>query len=297
MKKKAMISVVLGTYNRYRFLKLTIKSIRKELSGFPHEIIVVDGGSTDRTLTWLTKQKDIITIVQHNRGKWKGETIERRSWGYFMNLGFRAAEGKYVCMLSDDCLVVPGAIRNGYRLFEDELNTGKKIGAVAFYWRSWPRGEDKRFWVGLTLGNKMFINHGLYLKSTLEEIGYIDEDSYSFYHADGDLCLKMWQKGYSVIDCSDSFIEHYSHANFSIRKSNTEKQKVDMENYLYKWKGIFYDDNEQKLGGWITKEFNDPFKTYNQFRYLNLFNIRSMKIKLKNNTLRFYKKLRNLYDL
>ena len=136
MKGKG-VSIILGTYNRIRFLKLTIKSIRNELSkcAFPNEIIVVDGGSTDGTLKWLVKQKDIITIVQHNRGEWRGKRIERRSWGYFMNLGFKSAQGKYICMLSDDCLVLPGAIINGYKLFESELAKGKKVGAVAFYWR------------------------------------------------------------------------------------------------------------------------------------------------------------------
>jgi glycosyltransferase involved in cell wall biosynthesis len=276
MGKKALISVALGTYNRYKFLKLTINSIRKELSGFPHEIIVVDGGSTDRTLAWLTKQKDIITIVQHNRGKWKGKRIERRSWGYFMNLGFRVAEGKYICMLSDDCLLVPGAIHNGYKLFEDELKKENKIGAVAFYWRSWPWDEDNSFWVGLTLGGKMFVNHGIFLKQALEEVGYIDEDSYHFYHADGDLCLKIWSKGYSIIDSPESFIEHYSHANFSIRKSNTERQKADLKTYLQKWDGTYYKGDGDDIGGNIRKSFDDPFRTSRQFLWMHIFNIRSL---------------------
>ena len=276
MREKSVVSVVLGTYNRKRFLKLTIESIRKELFGFPHEIIVVDGGSTDGTLPWLVKQKDIIVIVQHNRGRWKGETIERRSWGYFMNLGFRSAEGKYVCMLSDDCLVVPGAIRNGYSLFEEETTAGKKIGAVAFYWRSWPWEEDGSFWVGLTLGGKMFVNHGIYLKQALEDVGYIDEDSYHFYHADGDLCLKIWQKGYSIIDSPQSFIEHYSHANFSTRRSNTERQKADLKTYLDRWKGIYYKGDKDNMGGNIKKSFDDPFRTYRRFLRIHVFNIRSI---------------------
>ena len=86
MKKSSLpdlpvISIVLGSYNRLQVLKQAIKSIRNNGIAVPYEIIVIDGGSTDGSMAWLIKQKDIITIVQHNHGKWKGTQIKRRSWG------------------------------------------------------------------------------------------------------------------------------------------------------------------------------------------------------------------------
>lgn len=256
-----LISVVLGTYNRLSFLKLTIESIRHELDlcPFPSEIIVIDGGSTDGTLTWLSRQKDIITIVQHNRGEWRGRPVGRRSWGYFMNLGFRCAQGKYICMLSDDCLVVPGAIKNGAELFDSSIESGEKIGAVAFYWRNWP--EEKEYRVGLTFGNHIFVNHGLYLNRALADVGYVDENGYQFYHADGDLCLKMWNKGYSCKASPDSYIEHYAHANEQIRETNAAMQKKDWNYYENKWSPLYpVPDND-----WIVKEYHDLNNTIKAF--------------------------------
>jgi len=255
------ISVVIGSYNRCRFLKRTIASVREELerASLSAEIVVVDGGSTDGSLSWLLKQKDVLTIAQHNRGRWAGKEVERRSWGYFMNLGFKCAQGEYVCMLSDDCLVVPGAIGNGVRLFNARREEGERIGAMAFYWRDWP--AEQKYRVGLTFGSRMFVNHGLYLNEALASVGYADEESYLFYHADGDLCLKIWQSGYVCIDSPDSFVEHYAHANVEVRESNAALQKADWDAYVRRW-GTLYETPEKD---WLLKDFKDVNHTVRGF--------------------------------
>lgn len=261
MSTQPTVSIVIGSYNREKHLKLAINSVRAELQHFrlSAEIIVVDGGSTDGSITWLTNQRDIVSIIQHNRGEWQGLPIQRRSWGYFMNLGFKCAQGKYVCMLSDDCLVIPGAIDNGIRLFEERLTAGEKVGAVAFYWRNWP--EQERYWVGLTFGGKLFVNHGLYLKEALESVSYIDEINYQFYHADGDLCLRMWGQGYACIDSPGSFVEHHAHTNEAVRVENLERQHLDWIHYEKTWGHLGRPDKD-----WYEVSFEDPAMTARQFK-------------------------------
>jgi glycosyltransferase involved in cell wall biosynthesis len=260
---RAVVSIVLGSYNRKSFLIEAIASIRRNGITVPYEIIVVDGGSTDGALEWLSRQSDIITIIQHNRTSAQGQSVKRRSWGYFMNLGFKTAEGQYIVMMSDDSLLVPGAVMNGLKHCESLSKAGRHIGAVAFYWRNWP--EQQEYWVGLTLGRKMFVNHGLYVRSAIEHVGWLDDDRFKFYYADGDVCLKLWQQGYEVVDCQTSFVEHYSHANETIRASNFVGERSDWNAYLTKWEGIFYDSGKPDIGTWLKMSYDDPHRTVRCF--------------------------------
>lgn len=278
MTIKSGVSIVLGTYNRKKFLKLTIDSIREEITraDFPCEIIVVDGGSTDGTLTWLSGQGDVITIIQHNRGIWQGKKIERRSWGYFMNLGFKCAQGKYICMLSDDCLVVPGAIINGYNLFEMKLKNNEKVGAIAFFYRDWPDQEKyhiHKYW-GI-----VNVNHGLYLNEALKNICYIDEDTYQFYTADVDLVYKLLNENYITIFSENSFIEHFAHVNTQIRLENRQIGKNDSTQFFKKWSPIFKNITFDPLDKWDQIEIsyidnNDSIQRWKKLLMIKIFLLR-----------------------
>lgn len=247
-----IVSVVLGTYNRLAFLKATIASVRASQIDIPYEIIVVDGGSTDGTTKWLTQQRDIIAIVQHNRETIDGKSRRKRSWGYFMNLGFKCAEGKYICMISDDSVVHPDTLTNGVRHFDREIADGRPLGGVAFYWRSWP--EESKYRVGASLGNHRMVNHGLYLRGALERVGWIDDARYDFYCADSDLALKIWHAGYEIVACQDALVEHFEWVDAKMRTQNLAKLRIDWARYTARWTGIYYDPVEPVDGDWTFLE-------------------------------------------
>jgi GT2 family glycosyltransferase len=257
--KPLLFSVVLGSYNRGRLLTHAIGSIRENATFAKHEIIVIDGGSTDGSIEWLLQQKDIITIIQHNRGEFRGKPIDRRSWGYFMNLGFKVAQGKYILMISDDCILLPNSIERGISLLEERQARRKSVGGAAFYFRNWPSERD--YYVQRTLGGKLMVNHGLFLRDALEDVGWADEQSYEFYKADGDLCLRLWQAGYEIIDAPGSFVEHYLDPDEAVRMQNNATLEQDKLTYATKWRRLAFVSKVKQNMGKISMSFHDSGRT------------------------------------
>lgn len=256
--QRTFVSIVLGSYNRCALLKHAIESARENASFTKYEIIVIDGGSTDGSLEWLQSQKDIITIIQHNRGVFNGKAIERRSWGYFMNLGFKIAQGKFVLMISDDCILLPGSLEQGIKAFEVSSAKERSVGGVAFYFRNWP--SEKQYYVQRTLGGKLMVNHGLFLREALEQVNWIDEENYMFYKADGDLCLRLWDAGYEIVDAQGAFVEHYLDAEETVRLSNNETLEMDKKTYATRWKALLSSQANNQMGK-VINLFEDPTRT------------------------------------
>jgi len=205
------ISIVLGSKNRKNLLKATINSIRENGFTGKMEIIVVDGGSTDGTCNWLAQQKDIFTIIQPNYRitDKDGISVLAHSWGNFMNIAFKHAKAPWVVMLSDDLILAKGALNNGFNELNARINNGEKIGGGAFFFREYPRHNFYR--IGLLQNNYITINHGFYYKKALQDVNFIDEHNYNFYCADGDLSIRLNERGWKTIALNNAFADHLVH--------------------------------------------------------------------------------------
>ncbi|MFC1656806.1 glycosyltransferase [Patescibacteria group bacterium] len=91
---KPLVSVVLPTYNRVKYLQLAIESVLSQ-SMTDFELIIINDGSTDLTEKLVNKYKDkrIIYVRQSNKGEYPAT-----------NLGLRTSEGKFVTWIHSDDL-------------------------------------------------------------------------------------------------------------------------------------------------------------------------------------------------
>jgi glycosyltransferase involved in cell wall biosynthesis len=113
-----LLSVIVPVYNGDLYLESTIHSILSFSADFSVECIVVNDGSTDNTLEILEGFNGQIRVFSQENG---GESSA-------VNVGFQAAKGEFVLVVSaDDPICTPKLFQNVVEFFE------KNPKAVAWY--------------------------------------------------------------------------------------------------------------------------------------------------------------------
>jgi GT2 family glycosyltransferase len=193
---------VVPTFNRHKSLARCLDKIKQNVS-LPHDVIVVDGGSTDGTREWLETRRDLHVILEPTReGAVKA-----------FNKGFRAARTQYVMWLNDDAYPLPGSVTAAVEMIErPDL---ADVGMVAFY-HNWHRPhnvldrvehESETYEIYSVRGYP-YANFGLLRNSLLKRINYADE-RYYFSAFDPDLALKIQiEQKLKVIGCRRALVSH-----------------------------------------------------------------------------------------
>ena len=96
-----MTSIIILTNNHLELTRKCIRSIRKHTPE-PHEIILVDGGSTDGTQKWLQAQ------VAENKNWRLIASREKSGSARARNQGILAARGEHILLLEHNTIVGPG---------------------------------------------------------------------------------------------------------------------------------------------------------------------------------------------
>ena len=120
-----MVSVIIPAYNEEKALPHTLCELLRQLGDY--EVIVVDGGSTDRTLAVLTEfsfSADPSPRGSHPSRLWLTASKGRASQ---MNEGAKHATGDWLLFLHADTVLPSGAIQ---RL--NEMETDQMIRAGGF---------------------------------------------------------------------------------------------------------------------------------------------------------------------
>ena len=231
------LSVVTGTYNRFAMLQRMVDSVRAQRFEGDLEIVIVDGGSTDGSREWLVQQPDIVTVLEHNRD---AQGRMKFGWPVCYNRGFGAASSSLVCMLNDDVIVEPDCLEEGVRVLERDPIAG----GVAFWFHD--HTDPRGYRIGYTIGGRMFVNYGIYRLALWHEAEGFDGERYRFYHADGDLSLKLWELRRPILPAPRSRITHFpDDADPQRQRNHAEAQaNGDWRHYIDRWQHVMRQEGD-----------------------------------------------------
>ena len=272
-----MFSIIIPTLNNLPYLKLCIKSIKKN-SRYDHEIIPHVNVGTDGTLEYLKSNNIKFTYTKDNSGICKG-----------MNLAAKESEKQYILYAHDDFYFCP----DWDLILKNEID---KIGHNLFYLSGtmMHRGQidfdcgntyedfnEKKF-----LSNYKDYNYydfqgstwapHLIHKDIWNKVNGFSEEFYPGTGSDPDLNMKLWKLGVRIFKGINDF-KVYHFGSIVTRKYKgdskiiTESGSKGGKIFLLKW-GItikFFKKFIMKSDTKFNGELKDPIRNFNF--YISLF--------------------------
>lgn len=224
------LSIIIVNWNTSELLTQCLESIYRAEPRLTFEIIVVDNGSIDDSISLTTELfPDVLLIVNdRNLGFAKAN-----------NQGLVVAKGRYVLLLNSDTVVLPGAFDELVRVADNHAEVGaigpkllNMEGTLQESWASFPTfwselfGKQIRrrrpvadspfaYEVDWMLGACLLVR-----LETIADVGPLDE-GYFFYSEEVDWCFRMKKKGWKIWYLSNAEVYHIwggSSQGFSLMK-------------------------------------------------------------------------------
>jgi len=242
------VSVIVPCYNEEAVIEKSLKSLIAQTHPFV-EIIVVDDGSTDRTLSiaksmeYSYKYKSLKVYTKKNEGKAKA-----------LNYGIKKAKGELILCVDADSRLDEKAIELLVQHFQDP-SIGAVAGSVYISNQDnmWTKLQALEYIEGLNMvrnGQALLksVNIipgpiGMFRKSALLDVGGYADDTFA---EDCDLTLRLIAKGYKV----DFEIDAVSY-------TEAPENLLDLLKQRYRWtRGIL--QSIKKHRRYILDIFNKP---------------------------------------
>ncbi|MTJ12501.1 glycosyltransferase family 2 protein [Anabaena sp. UHCC 0187] len=218
MLEKSLVSVVIPTHNRLKYLQEAIASVKGQTCD-NWELIIVDDCSSDGTWEWLLELKDPqVQVFRQNQQSFRSGACNR---------GIAEAVGEFIMFFDDDDRLRPNALAN---LVESLIKNPDLVATVGARWKfkegvyamkiEHPIIPFKRIiWPELLAGWSAVSGQNLYRTTTVREVGGFNQNLRRAQ--DRDLWLKVARLG-SVVLIPAIALEYRVHPGQSLPKNIIE---------------------------------------------------------------------------
>ncbi len=241
-------AIVILSYNLLDMTRDCIESIRKTTPESAREIIVIDNASKDKSVEWLSAQKDIKLLCNG----------ENKGFPAACNQGIGLADAESdIFLLNNDTVMTDNALfwlRMGLYESEQVGSAGSVTNHMSNFQTVVEDGKSEKEYREFAAKNNVPMEYPyqnkLYLtgfalllkRDVLNRTGLLDERFFPGNFEDNDLCLRINLAGFRNVLCKNSFIIHWGSSSF---KKEPEKFQSILDNnqrkFFDKWSGIGLD--------------------------------------------------------
>lgn len=251
---RSRVSIVIPVFNQAECTESCLRALAAGAEEEPdYEVVVVDNGSTDWTTYLLHAFEGDLRVLRND---------ENLGFARASNQGAAVARGEYVVFLNNDTLPRPGWLRALVELADSDPQIGA-VGAKLLY-----PGTNQVQHAGLELrdGIPAHVHRGagaddprvdqvrdldmvtgacmLVRRSVWAELGGFDT-GYMNGVEDVDLCLRMRERGFRVVYCPVSVVEHHEGAS----EGRFDQVRDNLQRFAEKWQGRFDAEGRLRIAG------------------------------------------------
>jgi GT2 family glycosyltransferase/protein-L-isoaspartate O-methyltransferase/glycosyltransferase involved in cell wall biosynthesis len=239
------VSIIIPVYNNWDLTVACLRSLAFDSSAVQYEVIAVDDASSDVTVDYLPRVEGLNVVRLKQNAGFIGA----------VNAGLNAAKGRFVLLLNNDTVVLPGWLDALMRTMETEENVGV-VGAKLVYpdgvlqeaggiiWRdgsglNYGRGGDAEDPSYNFVRDVDYCSGACLLvrREVLDVLGGLDRRYSPAYYEDTDLAFAARKLGYRVVYQPEAKIRHAEgSSNGTDERSGVKRyQKVSREAFRLKW--------------------------------------------------------------
>ncbi len=228
MQKKSC-DIIIPVWNQPESTKECIDSIRRN-TGYPHSLIVVDNGSSERTreyLTGLKKEMPGFNLIRNetNLGFVKA-----------VNQGMHLSTSPYLCLMNNDTVATSGWLEEMVGVMDANPGAGivnpssNTFGQTEEYAASLSRFSLKTQELYSARGFCMLIK-----KEVIDTIGIFDESFSMGYFEETDFSYRARKAGFGIFRAKGAYVRHKENTSFKELDDNARIFDRNEKIFFERW--------------------------------------------------------------